>query len=164
MEHAAVRSPTKPEWETSKPGYTAGLWALRRRLTRVELLVATICVIAVVVMLMQLAERLTAGLLVQDTASRFAVIIRHAQGVARDRNAYIRVRIEPAAPDRPGRYVIEEGDTVLERKNFPSGLSASGETTVDPHGVPLAPATFSFRKFGSQVEVEIDAKGLVSIP
>lgn len=164
MEHSAVRSRTKPEWETSKPTYSAGLWALRHRLTRVELLVATICVIGLVVMLFQLAERLTAGLLVQDTASRFAVVVRHAQGVARDRNAYIRVRIEPATPDRPGQYVIEEGGTVVERKSFPSGLSASGEATVDPHGVPLAPATFSFRKFGSQVRVELDARGLVSIP
>jgi hypothetical protein len=130
----------------------------------VELLVATICVIGVVVMLIQLAERLTAGLIVHDAATGFAVVLRHAQGVARDRNAYIRVRIEPATPDRSGRYVIEDGDEVVERKNFPSGLSASGETTVDPHGVPLAPATFSFRKFGSQVRVQLDAKGLVSIP
>lgn len=137
---------------------------MRRRMTRVELLGAAGCLVALVLVLMQISERLTSGLVAHDTATRFASTLRRAQTFARDRNAYVTLRINPASMRRPSQYVIEDGTTVLEQKSFPNAVYVAGEATLDPHGIPLVPASFRFRCCDSHLEVAIDERGVVSIP
>ena len=159
-----MNSRVGPGREVGVPDYQQGLSLLRRRLTRVELLLAAGCVIAIVLVLMNVYERLTSGLVAHDNAANFAGTIRRAQTLARDSNSYIRLRINPASPSQPSQYVIEDGTRVLEQKSFPRALFVAGEATLDPHGVPLSPASFQFRCCDSHLQVNIDERGIVSIP
>lgn len=111
-----------------------------------------------------ISDRLIAGLALHDAATQFAVALRQAQTIARDRNSCIRIGIKPATPEAPCRYVIQDGALEIAQGKFPSGVSASGVTELDPHGVPLASARFDFRKYTNKLTVMIDEKGIVSIP
>ena len=107
---------------------------------------------------------LTAGLILHDAATSFAVALRQAQTTARDRNNNIRVSIKSATADRPCSFIVQEGASLLCEKAFPEGVSVVGIVKFDPQGVPFLPTHFIFRKLGSELQVEVNTKGEVSIP
>lgn len=69
-----------------------------------------------------------------------------------------------ATSDAPFRYVIIHGIKVDEEVVLPSGISISGIVTFLEDGRPEKPSSFVLSKGKRTSTIEIDKKGLVSVP
>ena len=109
-------------------------------------------------------DRAASPLAVHDNAACFAAALRDASVTARDRASPVRVRVYPSSPRRPSYYTVSVNDNVEKTENFSMGVSSSGDASFDPQGVPIAPTVFIFRKGPHRAEVNLDIRGVVSMP
>jgi len=135
-----------------------------RRLSTFELVVAACALIALGLIAWTAFDALTSGLKIHDTATDFAVALRRIETTARDRNAFLTVRVRPPTLHRPTGYVVEQESAAIDEHDFPKGIAVVGEVTFDPQGVPAAPASFFFRRGRDSLTVVVNSKGEVSIP
>src|SRR5262249_20239646 len=122
---------------------------------------------------MLIAVPLCAVRVMQHTASAMAVrtssvdlvkdLIR-AKELSRDLMKPVTLTSKPAAKDQPFRYVIEKEGKTLSEVDLPSGVSLIGSVTFDKQGLPETRASFVLSNGPNTISVEVDPKGLVTVP
>lgn len=131
---------------------------------RMDILTFLAAVAALSLLFATTLDHITAGLVLQESASKLALALREAESIARDRNCNISAYISTTKTRASSLLVVEDGSHTFLEQPFPEGVSVVGSITFDQHGVPIMPTHFVFRKLGTEIHVDVNANSEVTIP
>lgn len=135
-----------------------------RHINRLEQLLLVVAALALCGLLWRLCHDSIEGWRVHDAAVKFARDLRDLESKARGANQFLELKIIPATPKRPCTVVVSSQANELEQRQLPEGIFTSGELEIDPQGVPQAATVFVLSSGSRSCRVEIDARGVVTIP
>lgn len=90
--------------------------------------------------------------------------LRKAREMARKYRLVVTLSTKPGIGKEPGIYLIQQNKKIVDTVKLPDGVSVIGSVCFDERGIPERRSVFLINKEMATVSVDVDARGIVSVP